>query len=138
MEGWKIGRLLLVAACCCLLAACSRGGQDLPDVGVELEIEPLPVRVGPATVSVGLADAAGQEIEGAQVELEGNMSHAGMEPVFATGREVAPGRYEAQLDFTMSGDWFIVVHAALPDGRSLERTFDIRGVDITCLDTPGP
>jgi len=89
-------------------------------------------------VEARLADEAGQPIEGADVELEGNMSHAGMVPVFAAAREVAPGQYEAQLEFTMGGDWFIVVRAALPDGRSLERTFDVPGVDVTCLDTPAP
>jgi hypothetical protein len=107
-------------------------------VSVDLEIEPQPVRVGLSTVRVALFDEAGQAIEGAQVEIEGNMSHAGMVPVFAAAREVAPGRYEARLEFTMGGDWFIIVRADLADGRSLERTFDVPGVDITCLDTPEP
>jgi hypothetical protein len=129
---------LLLAACSLLLAACSRGGVDLPDIGVELEIEPQPVRVGMATATVTLTDAAGQTIQAADVELEGNMSHAGMVPVFASAEEVAPGKYQAQLEFTMGGDWFIVVRAALPDGRSLERTFNVPGVDVTCLDTPVP
>ncbi|HSJ58214.1 MAG TPA: FixH family protein, partial [Anaerolineae bacterium] len=131
--------VLLLSACCLVLflvTGCQRGGRDLADVAVELEIEPQPVRVGLATVRVALSDEAGQAIEGAQVEIEGNMSHAGMVPVFSAAREAAPGRYEAQLEFTMGGDWFIVVRVDLPDRRSLERTFDVRGVDISCLDTP--
>lgn len=144
MKGSKTGRLSLLAVCClallctALLTACQRGGADLPEIGVELEIEPWPVRVGVATVTVALMDEAGQPIQGADVELEGNMNHAGMMPVFASAAEVAPGRYQAQLEFTMGGDWFIIVRAALPDGRSLERTFDVAGVDVTCLDTPVP
>ncbi|MGD8399068.1 MAG: FixH family protein [Anaerolineae bacterium] len=128
----------LFAACMLLLAACARGGRDLPDVDVALTIEPSPPRVGLATVTVALADATGAPITGADVELEGNMSHAGMVPVFGDAREVAPGRYEADLEFTMGGDWFILVRATLPDGRSLERQVDVPAVDVMCLDTPVP
>jgi hypothetical protein len=67
-----------------LLARCGRGPQDLPDVAVELGIEPDPPRLGQATVTVDLRDAGGQPISGARVEIEGNMNHAGMVPVFAT------------------------------------------------------
>jgi hypothetical protein len=128
----------LLAAFILLVAACARGGRDLPDVDVALTIEPSPPRVGLATVTVALADAGGAPITGADVELEGNMSHAGMVPVFADAREVAPGRYEADLEFTMGGDWFILVRATLPDGRSLERQVDVPAVDVMCLDTPVP
>ena len=124
--------LLLVAG------GCARGGHDLPDVGVELVIEPQPPQLGPATLTVTLTDASGQPFSGATVELEGNMSHAGMVPVFATAAEVVPGQYRANLEFTMGGDWFILVRADLPDGRSLERQIDIPGVDAICGDTPTP
>jgi hypothetical protein len=121
-----------------LLARCGRGPQDLPDVAVELGIEPDPPRLGQATVTVDLRDAGGQPISGARVEIEGNMNHAGMVPVFATASEVTAGRYTAGLDFTMGGDWFILVRADLPDGRSLERKIDVPGVDAVCGDTPTP
>lgn len=127
-----------LAACCLLLAACSRGGRDLPDVALDLAIDPSPPRIGLATVTVILADAAGQPIRGARVELEGNMHHAGMVPVLAQATEVSPGTYEAVLEFTMGGDWFVLVHADLPDGRSLERSVDVPAVDEVCGDTPTP
>jgi hypothetical protein len=85
-----------------------------------------------------LHDANGLPISGAQVELEGNMNHAGMVPVFAEASEVAPGRYRAGMEFTMGGDWFILVRADLPDGRSMERKVDVPGVDAICGDTPTP
>jgi hypothetical protein len=28
----------------------------------------------------------------------------------------------------MGGDWVVLVHAALPDGRQVERQFDVKGV----------
>jgi hypothetical protein len=121
-----------------LLAGCGRGARDLPEVGVELEIAPHPPQLGPATVTATLRDAGGQPIEGAEVELEGNMNHAGMVPVSAQAPEVAPGRYQADLEFTMGGDWFILVRAKLPDGRSMERAIDVPGVDTVCSETPTP
>lgn len=80
-------------------------------------------------VSLTLADAkTAHPIEGAEVRLEGNMSHPGMKPVFGAAREVAPGKYEAALEFTMGGDWFILVDAKLRDGRALQKQVDVAGV----------
>jgi hypothetical protein len=121
-----------------LLAGCARGGRDLPDVGVDLAVEPSPPQLGAATLTVKLSDAGSQPIGGARVEIEGNMSHAGMVPVLAQAAEVAPGLYQANLEFTMGGDWFILVRADLPDGRSMERQIDLPGVDAICGDTPTP
>lgn len=134
MNRWLwLGLVLLL-----LLAGCDRSSRDLPDVAVELGIEPDLPRLGPATATVTLRDAGGQPISGAQVQIEANMNHAGMVPVLASAAEVAPGRYRADLEFTMGGDWFILVRADLPDGRSLERKIDVPGVDALCGDTPAP
>jgi hypothetical protein len=67
-------------------------------------------------------------VAGAQITLEGNMSHAGMVPVFVEAREVEPGSYRATMDLSMGGDWVVLVHITLPDGRKLERQFEIKGV----------
>ena len=56
------------------------------------------------------------------------MSHAGMTPVFAGANETAPGQYSSTLELSMAGDWYVVVHMTLPDGRKLERQFDIKAV----------
>jgi hypothetical protein len=131
---WTCAGLLLLLA----LSACGRGNRDLPDVAVELAIEPAPPQIGPATITVSLRDADDRPISGAQMELEANMSHAGMVPVFAQATEVEPGLYQADLEFTMGGDWFILVRADLPDGRSMERQVDVPAVDVMCSDTPTP
>lgn len=121
-----------------ILMGCSRGAKDLPDIGVDLAFSPQPPQIGPETVTVVLNDADGQPISGAGVELEGNMSHAGMVPVLAQAVEMAPGRYQAELEFTMGGDWFFLVRVDLPDGRSMERKIDVPGVDVMCGETPTP
>lgn len=110
------------------LGACAEPPPEAPDVDVELAVDPQPPRQGPANVTVWLRDAAGEPLSGARLQIEGNMNHAGMRPSFATPEEVAPGRYQATLDFTMAGDWFLLVGATLADGRQMQRRIDVRGV----------
>lgn len=119
--------LVCVAALCA--AGCRIPAGAAPDVLVEHEISPQPPTVGPAVFNLRMTDAASSKpLSGARVRLEGNMTHAGMTPVFADAKEAEPGRYHATLEFTMGGDWVVLVHAALPDGRQVERRFDVKGV----------
>lgn len=120
--------LMLLLVVTLALAACQKAENDLPDVSVDLAVSPDPPQVGPATVTVTLRNADGEPIGGAEMKLEGTMTHAGMVPVFADATETEPGQYEATLEFTMGGDWIIIVRATLPDGRSLEREIDVPGV----------
>ena len=110
-----------------LVAACNRpAGSDLATI--EPEITPQPAHVGPATIAFKLKDAAGNRIAGANVSLEGNMSHPGMAPVFADAKEVATGEYSCPFQFSMAGDWVITVRVVMPDGQKLERQFAVKGV----------
>lgn len=101
---------------------------EQPEIGVEVQVQPEPPRVGPATVVVTLTDAGGGPVRGASVQVEGNMNHAGMKPEFGDGRESKPGRYEAPLEFTMGGDWFLLVDVHLDDGRTLREQVDVPAV----------
>lgn len=118
-----------VALCASLLAP-GCGGRPAPraPVIVEHEVTPRPPRVGTATITLSVADDDGRPLGGASVRLEGDMSHAGMSPVFAEARESEPGRYRAALEFTMAGDWVVLVHLTLPDGSKVEQQFDVKGV----------
>ncbi len=60
--------------------------------------------------------------------FEGNMSHPGMAPVFADAREIAPGRYQSVIELSMAGDWYVLVHVSLADGRKLDQQLVTRGV----------
>jgi len=122
---WLTG---IVCASVLLIAGCSRPAESLPAVEIEYAISPRPAQVGPATVSFKLADGAGKAIKGAQIAIEADMSHPGMSPLFAQANEIEPGRYEARLEFKMAGDWIILLHVTLPDGKKLERQIDLRGV----------
>jgi hypothetical protein len=113
-----------------LLVGCRRGSNDdISGINVDLTVSPDPPTVGLATIKLVLSNADDQPISGAVVELEGNMNHAGMVPAFSQATETDPGLYEAPLEFTMGGDWFILVKVSLPDGREFERQVDLPGVE---------
>jgi hypothetical protein len=103
-------------ALCFLWMGCRPGPGDDTQLNVEWTLQPDPPVAGPTTFAFTLADAGGDPITGATVEVEGNMSHPGMVPVFATAQEMEPGSYEARFDFTMGGEWFLTVDAELADG----------------------
>src|SRR5262249_8839365 len=111
-----------------VLAGCFPSAGSSSGIAIWPDISPQPVRVGTATISLRITDAAGQAVTGAQVKLEGNMSHAGMGPASADAKELEPGRYQGSLELSMAGDWTILVHLTLADGQKLERQFEIKGV----------
>lgn len=100
----------------------------MSDLTLTHEVSPQPPRIGPLTITLKVADASGKPATGIRMKVEGNMSHAGMTPVFADAKETDPGRYSSTMELSMAGDWYVVVHMTLPDGRKLERQFEINGV----------
>ena len=95
---------------------------------IDSGIRPSPPHVGPVAVSLRVTDSNSKPVTGARLELEGDMSHAGMAPVFGPAREIEPGRYQGSLTLTMAGDWVILVHGRLPDGELLEHQIPLTGV----------
>jgi len=123
------GGFLLGLAACLIAGGCQPPADAAAQIALEWTVTPDPPAAGTARFSLTLTDTATrQPVRGAEVRLEGNMSHPGMKPVFSTAREVAPGRYEAPVELTMAGDWVILVDAALADGRSFERQVSLPGV----------
>lgn|GEM_PF-786152 len=110
------------------LSGCHQTSGNQPDILFEYKIAPDPPQTGLATVTLKLADSAGKPINGARISLEGNMTHAGMRPVFSEARELESGRYEAALELTMRGDWIILVHLNLPDGRKIQKQIALNEV----------
>jgi hypothetical protein len=113
-------RLLLLP---CLIFAGCRGDVPPGDPGLLLEvaISPTPPGVGPARLIITLRDTLGGPLEGAEIQVEGNMSHAGMTPVLDTAVAQGQGVYSVpDFSFTMAGEWFLTLIATLPDGRSTQ------------------
>jgi hypothetical protein len=123
--------LLIVLACAAagMATACHRANEGAADIKVLTAVQPQPPRVGQATVAIAIADAHAGPVTGASIQVEGDMAHPGMAPVFHDAKAMAPGSYVAETDFTMPGDWVLLLHIRLADGRKIERQVDVRGVE---------
>jgi hypothetical protein len=126
----RVWALLLLA---CLPAFISAGCHTPVnnDGGISIieSIAPQPVRARAETISFRLTNESHQPVTGAHAQVEGDMNHPGMAPVFADALEVAPGDYHANLNFTMGGDWVVLFHITLSDGRKIERQMDVKGIE---------
>ena len=116
----------------CLMLLCGNGCRletsDSLDVQIEMTMIPSVPTVGSSDVTLRLTNTEGSPLRGAALQLEGNMNHAGMKPTFGELEEVDPGIYSGTLEFTMGGDWFILVTGHMPDGGTIARTLNVPGV----------
>ncbi len=126
---WVAVRWLVLLLAAAVLAGCGRvqAGRPAQNAGlsITLAIEPTPATVGAGHLTVSVVDQAGRPVSGAQVTAEGDMTHAGMSPVFSTATAGANGQYTAPFEWTMSGDWVVTVNVTLPDGRKASRQFPV-------------
>ena len=97
------------------LTACSGGGSGEGGLSVSFRLDPAPPTVGSVALELRLIDPEGKPVIGATVEVEANMNHAGMVPTFATLIETSDGRYDGDVEFTMGGDWFLLMKATLAE-----------------------
>lgn len=121
-------RLLLAASLALVtLAACKPGGEGTGrgtagggsvaagQLAASVAVTEPVVGGGVVTVTVREGDAP---VRGASVEVQGDMTHAGMVPVIAAAAEVEPGVYRAApFGFSMAGDWIVTAEVETPDGR---------------------
>ena len=121
-------RIIVIGLLIILVPACGRiqtgQGQD-SEVSIELTVEPAQPAVGPAQLIITITDQNGQPIDNATLEIEGNMTHAGMVPVFAQTTGGENGRYTVPFEWTMGGDWSVTVEVSLEDGRTIFREFPV-------------
>lgn len=120
---WLLLVFMIFTLAGCRSGAEVTGRQDGPDV--RLVLEPNPPVVGEARLVFTVSDR-GKPVSNLQVSVEGNMTHAGMQPVFADAVETAPGRYVTRdFRFTMKGDWVLTVTLRSSDGSMFTRTFGV-------------
>ena len=99
-----------------------------PKLSIVAKVDTEEPTVGEARVVAEVKRADGTPVSNAQVTVEGNMNHAGMKPSFGDLSEESPGVYAGNIDFTMGGDWYIVVSVETSEGESVEHQFDVKGV----------
>lgn len=104
--------------------------ESASEIQISLNFNSSPVTVGVAEVEVSVADREGKPLSMGELDLEGNMNHAGMKPVFSTVKESSPGTYTGELEFTMGGDWFVIISGTQSDGTVFEQTVNVPGVQV--------
>ena len=119
--------LAVLGAVLPLAAGCRQPLDTAPEISLRWTAQPQPPTTGLLTLSLELAGPQ-RPVTGAEVRLEGTMTHPGMAPVSATASEVSPGRYAGRMDLPMAGDWVFLVDARLRDGRTLHRQIELPGV----------
>lgn len=123
--------LILGLAAIPLLASACRSSASASTPGeVRIDLRLLTEKTtGPATFEVMIQAAGGEPVDGAEVTVRGDMSHAGMKPVLAGARGEGEGRYITDgFEFTMAGDWIVTAEVVLPGGVTAARTIDVTGV----------
>ena len=120
--------LILSLSSSCLRCGCHKVQEAQPDVLITHAFDPEPPIVGPVKLTLRVTNSRRQPVSGALIKVEGNMSHAGMAPVYGSGRELERGVYQVPLEFTMSGDWVLLADITLADGREVQRQIDVKGV----------
>jgi hypothetical protein len=119
--------LAFVCSLSCL-AGCRRT-EPADTITVSWTLDPSPPVVGSSFVArLTLRDSAQKPVTGARLRLEGMMSHPGMAPVTVALVERGNGQYDAPLQFTMAGDWILLVTGELRDGGQVKKQIEIAGV----------
>ncbi len=121
--------ILLVLLAGLLLAGCTRSSRPVdgaPEVTMTLALEPDPPLFGrPCQIGITLLDDAGEPIDEVTLHIKGDMTHAGMVPVYVETSGSFDGQYLTLFEWTMGGDWILTVTGELPDGRTVLRTFEV-------------
>ncbi len=121
--------LILVFAIFPLLSliGCAQESAARPpaDVDIAIQTEPEPLTVGETTLIITLTDSSGSHVDGAKLQIQGNMDHAGMTPVNRETSESSNGEYRVPFEWTMGGGWVVAVTAQLPNnGGEASNTFE--------------
>lgn len=117
---WLTFSLILVAC-----APQDRTPTVTANVQMSVRAEPEPLAVGEATLIVTLIDDSGSPIDGARLQLHGDMDHEGMTPVDRESSESDNGEYRVPFVWTMGGGWNVTITAELPNnGGEVSQTVD--------------
>jgi hypothetical protein len=121
----RLGIALLTA----LLSGCWRTASSTNEIIVRWTTGPPTATAGADTrTRITLQDDQQRPVHGARLQLEAHMSHPGMAPVVRRLTEGDAGIYEADVQFSMAGEWVLVVTGTLADGRRITRRLPVASV----------
>jgi hypothetical protein len=111
---------------------CARKQATGSEINAELgvQFQPNPPVIGKNDLEITVTDAKGEPIQFGLIKVEGNMNHPGMKPVFTELMETDPGKYTGTIEFTMGGDWFLLVTSDSSAKGVLNQKIDVPGVKV--------
>ena len=105
-----------------VLAGCRQ--QKITPADIQLELSASDMLVGETTLLVSVKDRDGNAIANPGVlSVRGDMSHAGMVPVFAEAEDANDGVFSLPFQWTMAGGWIVEASLTLPNGDVATETF---------------
>lgn len=119
--------ILLLLSAGWIAAACGQPARAR-DLKFESTLAPTPVSVGTTRFQLRVFDAAGGPVRGARLQVQAQMSHPGMAPLVVIAAERGEGLYEAELQFSMGGDWILVIEGSLSNGARVHHRIDVPNV----------
>lgn len=109
-------------------AGCRESNKDevtAENVNIEVDVANEALAVGASTLLVTITDDDDDPVEEATVVVRGDMDHAGMVPIISEPvTENEAGVYRVPIEWTMGGDWIVIVTVTLPDASIAEQEFN--------------
>ena len=120
-------RIIALSLCLFLFAGCRQESAPAAEaeLNISLEVEPAESTIGDAELLISVANADGEPVSPASVDVRGDMSHAGMVPVLRADVQGEAGRYRVPFEWTMAGDWTVEVTLTFADESSVSKTFEL-------------
>ena len=114
--------ILIILIILLLAAACRQ--QRIAPADVRLELTATNRLVGETTLLLAVTDKDGNAIaDPGALRVRGDMSHAGMVPVFAEADQSTDGVFSLPFTWTMAGGWIVEASLTLPNGELAAETF---------------
>ncbi|MFD3162744.1 FixH family protein [Herpetosiphon sp. NSE202] len=101
------------------LIGCSRTPSD--DQRLTMSLEQTPSAMGVQTIVLVINDGT-TPLDNAKVQLEATMTHAGMPSQIVQMQALGAGKYQASIDFSMLGEWVLIVNVTEANGAVMQRT----------------
>jgi hypothetical protein len=113
-----------------LLTGCRESAQpkptlSIPEPLITLTTEPNPPRTGTGTLVITITSPDGAPLYVENIAVRGDMTHAGMRPVFTGNSGGDSGVYRMPFNWSMGGDWIITVTVLLADNVEIKREFKV-------------
>lgn len=116
---FRYGQLILLSLMFLSLLGCSRTPSD--DPRLLMSLEQTPNAMGVQTIVLVINDGS-TPLDNAKVQIEATMTHAGMPSQIVQMQALGAGKYQGSIDFSMLGEWVLIVNVTEANGAVMQRT----------------